>query len=236
MAHVDQGEIAKFEQLAAKWWDPEGEFKPLHRIQPLRLDYIRSVVDLNGKRVLDVGCGGGLLSEGMARAGARVTGVEPGEAAVGAARAHLEVSGLDVDYRQGEVGDLVPEEAEGFDVVTCMEVLEHVPDPAQVLADCAALVKPGGRVFFATLNRTPRSYAFAILGAEYILGWLPRGTHRWDKFIRPAEMEAYLRKAGLHTAEIRGMVYNPLTNRFSLGRDVAVNYLGYATKAEAADR
>jgi 2-polyprenyl-6-hydroxyphenyl methylase/3-demethylubiquinone-9 3-methyltransferase len=233
MAHVDQGEIAKFEQLAAKWWDPEGEFKPLHRIQPLRLDYIRSVVDLNGKRVLDVGCGGGLLSEGMARAGARVTGVEPGEAAVGAARAHLEMSGLDVDYRQGEVGDLLPEEAEGFDVITCMEVLEHVPDPAQVLADCAALVKPGGQVFFATLNRTPRSYAFAILGAEYILGWLPRGTHRWDKFIRPAEMEAYLRKAGLHPAEIRGMVYNPLTNRFSLGRDVAVNYLGYATKPEA---
>jgi 2-polyprenyl-6-hydroxyphenyl methylase/3-demethylubiquinone-9 3-methyltransferase len=234
MAHVDQGEIAKFEQLAAQWWDPEGEFKPLHRIQPLRLDYIRSVVELDGKRVLDVGCGGGLLSEGMARAGAKVTGLEPGEAAVGAARAHLEVSGLEVDYRQGEVGDLVPEEAEGYDVVTCMEVLEHVPDPAKVVADCAALVKPGGHVFFATLNRTPRSYAFAILGAEYILGWLPRGTHHWSKFIRPAEMEEHLRRAGLHPAEFRGMVYNPITNRFSLGRDVAVNYLGYATKPEAA--
>ncbi|KPV40169.1 3-demethylubiquinone-9 3-methyltransferase [Thiohalorhabdus denitrificans] len=230
MAAVDEAEINKFEQLAERWWDPEGEFKPLHRIQPLRLDYIRSVVDLDGKRVLDVGCGGGLLAEGMAAAGAEVTGVEPGEAAVGAARAHLKVSGLSVDYRQGEAADLLPEEAESFDVITCMEVLEHVPDPARLVDECARLLKPGGTLFFATLNRTVRSYLMAIVGAEYILRWLPKGTHDWEKFIRPAEMEAHLRAAGLLPREIRGMIFNPLDNSFRLGSDVAVNYLGHTTK------
>ncbi|HKJ88453.1 MAG TPA: bifunctional 2-polyprenyl-6-hydroxyphenol methylase/3-demethylubiquinol 3-O-methyltransferase UbiG, partial [Gammaproteobacteria bacterium] len=170
MAAVDEAEINKFEQLAAQWWDPEGKFKPLHRIQPLRLDYIREAVDLQGKRALDVGCGGGLLTEGMAEAGAAVTGVEPGEAAVGAARAHLKVSGLEVDYRQGEAADLLADGVEPFDVITCMEVLEHVPDPAVLVDECARLLKPGGTLFFATLNRTVRSYLMAIIGAEYILG------------------------------------------------------------------
>ena len=230
MNAVDPAEIHKFEQLAARWWDPEGEFKPLHRIQPLRLDYILSVVDLSDLRVLDVGSGGGILAEGMAEAGGRVTGVEPGESAVGAARAHLATSGLDVDYRHGEVGDLV-EAGEGpYEVITCMEVLEHVPDPAELLSQCAGLLAPGGTLFFATLNRTLRSYLFAILGAEYVLGWLPRGTHDWSKFIRPSEMEAHLRSAALLPRQIRGMTYSPLEDRFRLSDDVSVNYLGYATK------
>ncbi|MEF8792725.1 bifunctional 2-polyprenyl-6-hydroxyphenol methylase/3-demethylubiquinol 3-O-methyltransferase UbiG [Thiohalorhabdus sp.] len=230
MPAVDSGEIAKFEQLAARWWDPEGEFKPLHRIQPLRLDYIRSVVDLTGKCVLDVGCGGGLLSEGLAQSGAEVTGLEPGEGAVAAARTHLRVSGLDIDYRQVGVGDFLAEGPEPFDVITCMEVLEHVPDPSELIDQCANLLRPGGLMFVATLNRTLRSYAMAILGAEYILGWLPRGTHDWDRFITPGEMGDHLRHAGLVPREFRGMIYNPLTNSFHLGRDVAVNYLGYAEK------
>ncbi|MFA9462331.1 bifunctional 2-polyprenyl-6-hydroxyphenol methylase/3-demethylubiquinol 3-O-methyltransferase UbiG [Thiohalorhabdus methylotrophus] len=232
MSSVDQAEINKFEQLAARWWDPEGEFKPLHRIQPLRLDYIRQVVALEGKRVLDVGCGGGLLTEGLAASGADTTGLEPGEAAIGAARAHLQVSGLSVSYRQGEVADLLAEGAGPFDVITCMEVLEHVPDPAALVDECARLLRPGGTLFFATLNRTARSYLMAIIGAEYILGWLPRGTHHWEKFIRPGEMEAHLRAAGMIPREIQGMIFNPLDNSFRLGRDVAVNYLGHAVKAE----
>lgn len=230
MPAVDSGEIDKFEQLAARWWDPEGEFKPLHRIQPLRLDYIRSVVDLTGRRVLDVGCGGGLLTEGLARSGAEVTGLEPGEGAVAAARAHLRASGLTIDYRQAELGDFLAEGPEPFDVITCMEVLEHVPDPGELIRQCAALLRPGGLLFVATLNRTLRSYAMAILGAEYVLGWLPRGTHDWDRFITPGEMADHLRHAGLVPRDFRGMIYSPLTNAFRLGDDVAVNYLGHAEK------
>ena len=230
MPAVDPGEIAKFEQLAERWWDPEGEFKPLHRIQPLRLDYIRSVVDLADKRVLDVGCGGGLLSEGLAASGAKVTGLEPGEGAIGAARAHLAGSGLDVDYRQAELGDFLTENPAPFDVITCMEVLEHVPDPGELMRQCAELLRPGGLLFFATLNRTLRAYAMAIIGAEYMLGWLPKGTHDWQRFLTPGELADHLRHAGLVPREFRGMIYNPLANSFRLGSDVAVNYLGHAAK------
>jgi 2-polyprenyl-6-hydroxyphenyl methylase/3-demethylubiquinone-9 3-methyltransferase len=230
MPAADPGEIDKFEKLAERWWDPEGEFKPLHRIQPLRLDYIQSVVDLSGKRVLDVGCGGGLLSEGLAASGAAVTGLEPGEGAVNAARAHLAVSGLEVDYRQAELGDFLAEAPAPFDVITCMEVLEHVPDPAELMRQCADLLKPGGLLFFATLNRTLRSYAMAIIGAEYLLGWLPKGTHDWNRFLTPGELADHLRHAGLLPSEFRGMIYSPLSNSFRLGSDVAVNYLGHAAK------
>jgi 2-polyprenyl-6-hydroxyphenyl methylase/3-demethylubiquinone-9 3-methyltransferase len=230
MPAVDPGEIDKFEQLAERWWDPEGEFKPLHRIQPLRLDYIRSVVDLADQRVLDVGCGGGLLSEGLAAAGAEVTGLEPGEGAIGAARAHLAGSGLEVDYRQAELGDFLTENPAPFDVITCMEVLEHVPDPGELMRQCAELLKPGGLLFFATLNRTLRAYAMAIIGAEYVLGWLPKGTHDWQRFLTPGELADHLRHAGLVPREFRGMIYNPLSNSFRLGSDVAVNYLGHAAK------
>lgn len=234
MSTVDESELDKFEALAERWWDPEGEFKPLHQIQPLRLDYIRSVVDLDGRRVLDVGSGGGILAEGMAAAGAHVVGLEPGEATVNAARAHLAHSGLSVDYRQGTVEEMPAAEAGSYDIVTCLEVLEHVPDPAATIAHCAELLRPGGYLFVATLNRTLRSYAFAILGAEYVLGMLPRGTHDWDRFIRPAEMTAHLRHAGLVPTEFTGMTYNPLARTFRLSRDVSVNYLGHARKPEGA--
>lgn len=230
MPFSQAAEIEKFNERADRWWDPEGPFGPLHRIQPLRLDYIRSVAPLVDQRALDVGSGGGLLAEGLARVGAYVTGVEPGEAAIEAARAHLRVSGLEVTYRQGEIAHFSAEEIGPFDLITCMEVLEHVPDPGELVKQCTNLLKPGGLFFFATLNRTVQSYLFAILGAEYILGWLPAGTHDWDRFITPGEMETYLRKAGIQAEDIQGMVYNPLSNTFRLSSDVGVNYLGYGKK------
>jgi len=230
MPSTASDEIAKFEEEADRWWDPEGPFKPLHRIQPLRLDYILGVVDPAGWRALDVGCGGGLLAEGLADAGARVTGIEPGESAVAAARTHARENDLGITYYHGELGDFLREDPGEFDLVTCMEVLEHVPDPGELVAQCARLLAPGGLLFFATLSRTLRSYLLAILGAEYVLGWLPKGTHDWDRFITPAEMEAHLRGAGLRMEDLRGMVYNPLTNAFRLSGDVSVNYLGYARK------
>jgi 2-polyprenyl-6-hydroxyphenyl methylase / 3-demethylubiquinone-9 3-methyltransferase len=224
--NVDPGEIAKFEALASRWWDPESEFKPLHEINPLRLDFIDARTGLAGKRVVDVGCGGGILAEAMAHRGARVTGIDLGEAPLAVARLHAEESGVPVDYRHISVEALAGEAAGEFDVVTCLEMLEHVPDPASVVRACAALVKPGGQVFFSTLNRNPKAYALAILGAEYVLRLLPRGTHDYAKFIRPAELASWCREAGLEVQEQSGLTYNPLTRRYRLHpTDVSVNYL-----------
>ncbi len=230
MALLDRDELEKFEQLADRWWDPEGEFKPLHQIQPLRLDYIQGIVRLEGCRVLDVGCGGGILAEGLAEAGSQVVGLDPGEQAIQAARVHLQVSQLPIEYRQGTVADLLGTEDATFDVITCLEVLEHVPEPGKLLKECTRLLKPGGVLFVATLNRTVRSYLFAIIGAEYILGMLPRGTHQWSRFIRPGEMETYMRQACLIPEGLCGITYNPLNDSFHLSRDLAVNYLGYARR------
>jgi len=224
--NVDPGEIAKFEALASRWWDPDSEFKPLHDINPLRLDFIDARAGLAGKRVVDVGCGGGLLAEAMAHRGARVTGIDLGEAPLAVARLHAEESGVEVDYRHVSVEALAEEAPGRFDVVTCLEMLEHVPDPASVVRACAALAKPGGQVFFSTLNRNPKAYALAILGAEYLLRMLPRGTHDYAKFIRPAELAAWCREAGLEVREQNGLVYHPVTRRYRLSeRDVSVNYL-----------
>ena len=224
--NVDHAEVSKFEQLASRWWDPNSEFKPLHEINPLRLDYIDARAGLSGKQVLDVGCGGGILAESMAARGATVTGIDMGGAPLEVARLHLLESGQHVDYRQVPVEQLADEMPAQFDVVTCMEMLEHVPDPASVVAACATLVKPGGQVFFSTINRNPKSYLFAIVGAEYVLRLLPRGTHDYAKFIRPSELSRWIRGAGLDTRDITGLTYNPLSGVYRLDpRDVDVNYM-----------
>ncbi len=224
--NVDHAEISKFEQLAARWWDPESEFKPLHEINPLRLGYIERFISLKGKRVLDVGCGGGILSESMARQGAEVTGIDMGEAPLEVARLHLLESGLDVNYERIPVERLAQEQPESYDLVTCMEMLEHVPDPASVVRACARLTKPDGHTFFSTLNRNPKSYLFAIIGAEYLLQLLPKGTHDYAKFIRPSELEQWIRDVGLRIQDITGLLYHPLTRHYSLSaRDVDVNYI-----------
>jgi len=228
--NVDHAEISKFAELASRWWDPHSEFKPLHEINPLRLDYIDRIASLAGKRVLDVGCGGGILSESMAARGAEVTGIDMGEAPLQVARLHLLESGLEVNYERIPVERLAEERPQGFDVVTCMEMLEHVPDPASVVRSCAHLVKPGGHVFFATLNRNPKSFLFAIIGAEYLLRLLPKGTHDFAKFIRPSELDAWIREAGLTSLDITGLSYNPLTHTYKLGRDVDVNYMVHSQK------
>ncbi len=229
MSHhnVDQSEINKFEELASRWWDPNSEFKPLHEINPLRLAYIDDHAGgLAGKKVLDVGCGGGILAESMAEKGAEVTGIDMGEANLEVARLHLLESGLEVDYRQMPVEKLAEEMPGAFDVVTCMEMLEHVPDPGSVIRACATLVKPGGKVFFSTINRNPKSYLFAIVGAEYLLQLLPKGTHDYARFIRPSELNRWVREAGLETRDITGMTYNPFTRVYRLDPgDVDVNYL-----------
>jgi 2-polyprenyl-6-hydroxyphenyl methylase/3-demethylubiquinone-9 3-methyltransferase len=225
MSNVDHAEIAKFEALAHRWWDRESEFKPLHDINPLRVNWIDERVSLAGKRALDVGCGGGILSEAMAQRGARVLGIDMGEAPLSVARLHQLESGVPVEYRQVTAEALAEEMPGQFDVVTCLEMLEHVPDPASVIHACHALVKPGGQVFFSTINRNPKAYLFAILGAEYLLRLLPRGTHDFRKFIRPSELGAWCRLAGLDVAEIIGLTYNPLTKHYKLTPDVDVNYM-----------
>jgi 2-polyprenyl-6-hydroxyphenyl methylase/3-demethylubiquinone-9 3-methyltransferase len=228
--NVDHAEISKFEELASRWWDPHSEFKPLHEINPLRLGYIKHFISLEGKRTLDVGCGGGILSESMAACGARVTGIDMGEAPLQVARLHLLESGLEISYERIPVERLAQEQAGHYDLITCMEMLEHVPDPASVVNACARLLKPGGRLFFSTINRNPKSYLFAIVGAEYLLKLLPKGTHDYAKFIRPSELHGWLREADLTTLGMTGMSYNPFTQTYKLTDDVDVNYLVAATK------
>jgi 2-polyprenyl-6-hydroxyphenyl methylase/3-demethylubiquinone-9 3-methyltransferase len=229
--NVDYRELAKFEELAHRWWDPESEFKPLHDINPLRLDYIDTRASLAGRRVLDVGCGGGILAEGMASRGASVMGIDMGETPLSVAKLHGLESGLRVDYRRTTAEELAEELPGEFDVVTCMELLEHVPDPGSTVAACARLTRPGGHLFFSTINRNPKSYLLAILGAEYVLRLLPKGTHDYEKLIRPSELAAWLRHAGLDLLDLTGMTYNPVTGRYRLGRDVGVNYLAHGKRA-----
>jgi len=229
--NVDPDEIGKFEKLASRWWDPNSEFKPLHDINPLRLDYIDRLAPLAGKRVIDVGCGGGLLSEGMATRGAQVTGIDMGKAPLSVAQLHQHESGLEIDYQQATAEQMAATHAGQFDTVTCLEMLEHVPDPAAAIRACAQLVSDDGHVFLSTINRNPKAYLFAVIGAEYLLQLLPKGTHDYARFIRPSEMEAWARAAGLQLVDLSGMSYNPLTKEYRLGQDVSVNYLACFRKA-----
>lgn len=228
--NVDPKEISKFEALASRWWDPQSEFKPLHDINPLRLNYINQRAPLQAKTVIDVGCGGGILAESMATKGASVTGIDMGEAPLSVAKIHGLESGVNVDYQKTTAEQMAEQYPETFDVVTCMEMLEHVPDPSQTVASCARLTKPGGDIFFSTINRNPKSFLFAIIGAEYVLNLLPKGTHEYRSFIRPSELESWARHAGLSLKNIVGMTYNPFSKKYSLGNDVGVNYLMHFKK------
>ncbi len=223
--NVDAAEVDKFSESASRWWDLDSEYKPLHDINPLRLDYIEQHAGLRGKTVLDVGCGGGILSEAMARRGADVTGIDMSAPALSVARLHALEQGVKIDYVQSPAEQYANDHAGQFDVVTCLEMLEHVPEPASVVQACAQLVKPGGAVIFSTLNRNRKSWLFAIVGAEQVLKLLPRGTHDWNRFIRPSELAGYCRQAGLNNRDLTGLLYNPLSRRYSLGRDIDVNYL-----------
>lgn len=230
--NVDPNEISKFEALAYRWWDTDSEFKPLHDINPLRLNYIDDRTHLQGKKVIDIGCGGGILAESMARRGATVTGIDMGATPLSVAQMHALESQVEVDYRQISAEAIATEAPGQFDAVTCMEMLEHVPDPASVIAACATLVKPGGDVFFSTLNRNPKAFLLAIIGAEYVMNMLPKGTHEYGKFIKPSELEKWARSVGLELRNISGMTYNPLFQSYRLGKDVDVNYLMHFTKED----
>ncbi|MCR9103764.1 MAG: bifunctional 2-polyprenyl-6-hydroxyphenol methylase/3-demethylubiquinol 3-O-methyltransferase UbiG [Gammaproteobacteria bacterium] len=230
-ANVDPAEIAKFEELASRWWDRNSEFKPLHDINPLRANFIDEHSPVAGRTLLDVGCGGGILAESMAQRGATVTGIDMGEAPLAVARLHLLESGVDVDYLQSTAEDLAAAHPGHFDIVCCLEMLEHVPEPDKVIAACAELTQPGGSLYFSTINRNPKAYAFAIIGAEHILQLLPVGTHEYDKFIKPSELAGWIRAAGLALDGMTGLTYNPLTRRYRLNpRDVSVNYMVRAVK------
>jgi 2-polyprenyl-6-hydroxyphenyl methylase/3-demethylubiquinone-9 3-methyltransferase len=232
--NADPAELAKFSELAHRWWDPESEFRPLHQINPLRLDWIDRQASLAGKKVLDIGCGGGILADSMARKGAEVLGIDLAGKALKVAQLHaIEAGTENVNYREVSAEQLAAEQPAQFDVVTCMEMLEHVPDPASVVQACSTLVKPGGWVFFSTINRNPKSFLFAIVGAEYVLQMLPKGTHEYAKFIRPSELAGYCRHAGLDLSATKGMEYNPLTRRYWLSGDTSVNYLIATRKAAA---
>ena len=230
MLNADQNELDKFSQLAHRWWDPNSEFKPLHAINPLRLEWIDQHAALAGKKVLDIGCGGGILSESMAQRGAEVTGIDLSEKALGVARLHLLERGNRVDYRTISAEALAEQAPGTYDVVTCMEMLEHVPSPASIVSACSTLVKPGGHVFFSTLNRNPKAYLLAVVGAEYILNMLPKRTHDYAKFIRPSELSRWAKSVDLEPDELIGMTYNPFTQRYRLGRDTDVNYLLHTRK------
>ena len=231
--NVDLQEIAKFEALASRWWDHNGEFRPLHEINPLRANFIDQHSPVAGKRLVDVGCGGGILAESMAQRGALVTGIDMGEAPLSVARMHGLESGVEVNYRQSTAEDLAAEEAETYDIVCCLEMLEHVPDPGAVIAACAALARPGGSLYFSTINRNAKAFAFAIVGAEHILKLLPAGTHEYAKFIKPSELAGWLREAGLVLESMTGLTYNPLTGHYQLNdRDVGVNYMARASKPD----
>ena len=228
--NADPLELQKFSDLAHRWWDPTSEFRPLHEINPLRLEWINALAPLAGKDICDIGCGGGILAESMARKGARVTGIDLSEKALKVADLHSLESGVAVRYEMISAEDLAAREAGRYDVVTCMEMLEHVPDPGAIVKACATLVKPGGHVFFSTINRNPKDYLFAIIGAEYLLRMLPKGTHDYAKFIKPAELAQHIRNAGLEVEKLKGMTYNPLTKVYSLNQDTDVNYLIACTR------
>ena len=229
-ANIDPREIAKFDDVAYRWWDTESEFKPLHDINPLRLEYIKQNVDLSNKTVVDVGCGGGILSEALAKAGARVTGIDMGKGPIEIAQLHLLESHLEIDYQQISAEEFAEQHEASFDVVSCMEMLEHVPDPESIVQACTKMLKPGGNIFFSTLNRNAKSYVQAIIGAEYIMHMLTPGTHDYKKFIKPAELARWLRHAGLSLDDITGLSYNPLTKNYKLSKDIDVNYMLHAHK------